>query len=73
MKFCEECGDKIGILRGYNHPVFGKKSLVCGDCFSSIDESLTLWRDFVLSNSFNKGNSELKFNLNVLRNFSPSF
>ena len=72
MKFCEECGKKFGIFSGYKHPVLGKKSLVCGDCFSSIDETLTLWREFVLSNSFNKEYSELKFNFDVLRNSSPS-
>ena len=64
MKFCEECGEKIGIFSGYNHPVLGKKSIVCGDCFTRIDETLTLWREFILSNSFNKEFSELKFNFN---------
>jgi len=63
MTFCEECREKIGIFKRYNHPVFGKKSIVCGDCFTRIDEILTLWREFVLSNSFNEESSELKFNL----------
>ncbi len=62
MNFCEECGKKFGIFSGYNHPVLGKKSIVCGDCFSNIDTTLTLWRKFVLSNSFNKELSGLKFN-----------
>jgi len=62
MKFCEECGEKIGLLSRYNHPVLGKKSIVCGDCFAIIDKDLTLWREFVLSNSFNKDARELKFN-----------
>ena len=70
MKFCEECGKKIGIFNGYNHPISGKKSIVCGDCFNSIDETLTLWREFVLSNSFNKESSDFKFNFRR-ENFSP--
>lgn len=70
MKICEECGKRTGIFSGYNHPVFGKKSIVCGDCFISIDETLTLWREFVLSNSFNKESNEFKFNLNK-ENFTP--
>jgi hypothetical protein len=61
MKFCEECGKKTGIFSRYNHPVFGKKSIVCGDCFNSIDETLSLWMEFVLSNSFNKEYNKLKF------------
>ena len=62
MKFCEECRRKVGVFSGYNHPVLGKKSIVCGDCFTRIDETLTLWREFILSNSFSNEFSELKFN-----------
>ena len=61
MKFCEECGGKIGLFSGYNHPVIGKKSIVCGNCFTRIDEILTLWREFVLSNSFIEETSESIF------------
>jgi hypothetical protein len=70
MKFCEECGGKIGLFSGYNHPVIGKKSIVCGNCFTSIDEILTLWREFVLSNSFNEESSESIFNFKR-ENFLP--
>lgn len=70
MKFCEECEKKMSIFNRYNHPILGKKSIVCGDCFTSIDETLTLWREFVLSNSFNKESSEFKFNF-IRENFSP--
>ena len=41
MKFCEECGKKLGIFSGYNHPILGKKSYVCGDCFHSEADSLS--------------------------------
>ena len=62
MKFCEECGKKVGIFSRYNHPIFGKKSIVCGDCFTSADETLTLWRNFVFSSSLNNEFKDLKFN-----------
>jgi hypothetical protein len=67
MKFCEECGEKIGFLSGYNHPILGKKSIVCGDCFIHIDKDLTLWREFVLSNSFNNEFLKLKFDFKFNR------
>ena len=70
MKLCVECGKKIGILNSYNHPVKGKKHTVCGDCFTRIDKFLTLWREYVLSGSFNKESSELKFNYEWEKNFT---
>ena len=63
MKRCEECGKKLGILGGYQHPTFGKKHLLCNSCFDLVSDSVTKWREFVLSNSFvqnsNKSNFEL--------------
>lgn len=53
MVACVECGKKLGFFEGHYHPTLGKKSLVCGPCFMKIDESVTRWRKFVLSNSFN--------------------
>ena len=70
MKFCEECGIKIGIFSSYNHPVNGKKSMICGDCFTRIYKDLTLWGEFVLSNSFNKEASELKFNYKFNKSYN---
>jgi hypothetical protein len=70
MKFCEECGEKISIFSGYNHPFLGKKSIICGDCFNSIDEELTLWRNLVLSNSFNNEFHKLKFNFKLNKDWN---
>ena len=45
MKRCEECGKKLGILEGYRHPVLGKNSLLCSDCFNSVQDSVVKWRE----------------------------
>ena len=52
MKFCEECGNKLGFFGGYRHPVKGKESLLCSKCFDIIDKSVEEWRNFVIANSF---------------------
>jgi len=70
MKLCIECGKKIGILNCYNHPVKGKKHTICGDCFTRIDSFLTLWREYVLSDSFNKDSSDFKFNFEWEKKFT---
>jgi hypothetical protein len=70
MKLCIECGKKIGILNCYNHPVKGKKHTVCGDCFTIIDKFLTLWREYVLSDSLNKVSSDFKFNFEWEKKFT---
>ena len=70
MKFCEECGKKFSMFSRYNHPVLGKKSIICGNCFNSIDETLTLWREFVLSNSFKNESTGLKFNFEFFKDYN---
>lgn len=52
MKKCEECGKKLGLLEGYRHPTLGKDYSLCSPCFDQVSESVTIWRDFVLANSF---------------------
>jgi len=52
MTECEECGKKLGIFEGYQHPTMGKKHLVCSPCFEQVEESVTKWREFVVNNSF---------------------
>jgi len=53
MNICVECGKELSFFKGYYHPTLGKKSLVCRTCFIQVDESVSRWRDFILSNSFN--------------------
>jgi hypothetical protein len=62
MSNCIECGNKIGILGGYRHPVYGETKYVCGDCFTKLDGSMEKWREFVLSNSFNNDTPEINVN-----------
>lgn len=57
MKICVECGKELRILEGYQHPTFGKKSIVCSQCFNKVSESVARWRKFVLSNNFNNVSS----------------
>ena len=58
MTNCEECGKKLGIFEGYQHPTMGKKHLVCSPCFEHVEESVAKWREFVVNNSFNVNTSE---------------
>jgi hypothetical protein len=70
MLKCEECGKKIGIFGGYQHPAMGKKHSLCSNCFDVVNESVTKWQDFVLQNSFNnksKNNIQIKW-----KNFIPN-
>lgn len=53
MTECEECGKKLGIFEGYQHPTLGKKHLVCSPCFEQVEDSVTKWREFLVNNSFN--------------------
>jgi ribosomal protein L32 len=48
MNECEECGKKLGILHGYNHPALGKKHTVCSNCFYEVSDSIQKWTDFIL-------------------------
>jgi len=51
MKQCEECGKRLGIVEGYQHPTLGKKHLLCSPCFDKVSESVEKWREFVLNKS----------------------
>jgi hypothetical protein len=61
MNKCFECGKKIKKYRSYRHPTYGRSNYVCGECFDKIDESLTKWREFVISNSFNNNGDNYGF------------
>jgi len=63
MKECEECGKKLGILKGYQHPTLGKKYLVCSKCFDNVSESVKKWREFVLTDSVIINNIDSKHGL----------
>jgi hypothetical protein len=45
MKRCEECRKKLGILEGYRHPILGKGTLICSNCFDTVHESVIKWRE----------------------------
>ena len=60
MKECEECGKKLGILKGYQHPTLGKKHLLCSPCFDKVSESVENWQKFVLSKTLDT-NSIVKY------------
>jgi hypothetical protein len=59
MTDCEECKNKLGILEGYDHPALGKKFLVCGKCFVTVDKSMQRWSKFCLSDSFNAESTKI--------------
>jgi hypothetical protein len=69
MKDCEECGKKLSVLEGYQHPTLGRKHLLCSHCFDRVSDSVEQWREFVLSNSFNmeKSNSKSQVNLKKIK------
>jgi hypothetical protein len=50
---CEECGRKLGFVKGYKHPTLGRGHCLCSPCFDQVSESVAKWREFVLSNTFN--------------------
>jgi hypothetical protein len=52
MTNCVECGDRIGFLNSYHHPVMGRKYLVCSGCYKQVSQSVEQWKEFVLANSF---------------------
>lgn len=54
MKSCDKCRKKIGVFNGYIHPTIGKDYLLCSKCFDKVSKSVNQWREFVVSNSFNK-------------------
>jgi hypothetical protein len=69
MKECEECGKKLGLFEGYQHPTLGKKHLVCNPCFEQVEESVAKWREFVIANSpnVNTPNNESQLNQKKLK------
>jgi hypothetical protein len=50
MKTCEECGNKLGILGRYFHPLLGRKHIVCGTCCLKYMNLIEQWRTFVHNN-----------------------
>lgn len=64
MVECEECGKRLGIFDGYQHPTLGKNHLVCSLCFDQVEESVATWRDFILTNSYNIRTSQNNLTLN---------
>ncbi|OGS40389.1 MAG: hypothetical protein A3K77_02060 [Euryarchaeota archaeon RBG_13_31_8] len=47
MKECMECGKKLGIIEGYNHPTMGKDYLLCSNCFDTVSISVGKWSEFI--------------------------
>jgi len=62
---CEECSKTLGIFEGYRHPTLGKKHYLCSPCFDQVNESVSRWGEFVLSNSFNNGKANYNVNDSV--------
>ena len=48
-KVCKECGKKLTILGRHNHPIQGKKYIICGTCYSKLDKIIEQWRTFVFA------------------------
>ena len=59
MTECEECGKKLGIFEGYQHPTMGKKNFLCSPCYEQVSESVSEWTKFVMANSFNNEQSRM--------------
>ena len=51
MVVCVECGRKLGLLKGYQHPTMGKNYFLCTHCYDVVDESVKKWRTVVLTYS----------------------
>ena len=47
LKECAECGKKIGFLKGYRHPIEGKKKCICRTCWDKIDKSESEYNKFI--------------------------
>jgi len=50
---CNECDKKLGILKGYHHPALGKRFLICGKCYTKVEEDMERWRKFCFLDSLN--------------------
>jgi hypothetical protein len=72
MMECEECGKKLGNFEGYRHPTMGKNYLLCSPCFDKVEESVSRWGAFVLTNSFNNGSSKMDSKWNWKRVLASS-
>lgn len=73
MKKCKECGKTLGIFEGYRHPIMGKDSLLCNDCFDSVYESVVKWREAHLPYvDFFKNNYPNKSYKTNIKNFLTS-
>ena len=72
MVNCNECEKKLGILNGYHHPALGKRFLVCGKCYTKVEEDMIRWSKFCLSDSLNlelsKINIQEEWNKNLSNN-----
>jgi len=74
MKICEECGKKLGFFEGYRHLTLGKDFLLCSVCFDKVDESVTKWREFVLSYAEFFKNESIKKSIQLNpKNIQPCF
>ena len=69
---CEECGKKLGIFEGYIHPTMGKKHHICSNCYNQVSESVEKWREFVITNSFNRTPTK-NINWVSLKKIKPNF
>ena len=38
MKKCTECGKELSLLEGHHNPSFGKRWLLCSNCYDKIEE-----------------------------------
>ena len=72
MKRCKECGKKLKVVEGYRHPVLGKDTLLCSNCFDSVHESVIKWREANLPyvGFFKQGNSLNKYETNLKKIFT---
>jgi len=50
MKKCKKCDLQIGIFQGYQHPILGKKQIVCRNCYNQIESLAGKWQEYVFAN-----------------------
>jgi hypothetical protein len=67
MKRCYECRKKLSVLEGYRHPVLGKDSLLCSNCFDTVHDSVANWREAVLPyvGFFNNNSSNENYHIDM--------
>lgn len=59
MKICYECGKELKFWERYCHPVLGSNIVVCGKCFEILEESLEIYRSFILSEFKNERQNKI--------------